>query len=436
MILNFDDYDFADELKSRFSDFTRNADFFDGLSFNQLLKLMMKTEIVGGDTVVLFDDGLLEDSGKILVYEPDEIGPTTDDVILAAYGAGAKQSLGKVYSSLGRFIGVVVSRSQRGQAVFDSSKSYLLKRDPDASWFDSMWLMPSNFWRVAQGRGVSQAASSIGAITDLEDLCGFELQASKANAQTFAQIVRTGRTDVEEDQTAPSPFDTSEDFDGKTDEEIEQAVREQVESSGERVVSFNRAASCGIVYEQMPDDYKLELLNTQHPNDHVQEFVKWLAGRSSAAFGLSEAYATLMPSGSDFRASQLMTQPAFIEAQKFLEQICDWVFYRFVMRLVRKGEIDAGRLPDRFMSKVSWAWPQLDELDENAHQDAVEKKLRNMTSTLQKEIGPDWKEVLNQYKEEVEYCKTNGLPHPSLQMISGGMREEYYTGTSGKDSKE
>jgi len=52
--------------------------------------------------------------------------------------------------------------------------------------FDSLWLMPSNVWRVNQGRGITQSASSLGAIIDLEDLCGFELAAAKKNSQTFA----------------------------------------------------------------------------------------------------------------------------------------------------------------------------------------------------------------------------------------------------------
>ena len=108
----------------------------------------------------------------------------------------------------------------------------------------------------------------------------------------------------------------------------------------------------------------MEMLSTPHPNEKIVDYVKWLAGRSSAAFGLSEAYATMTPTGESFRAQQLLTQPAWIEAQKFLESnICDWVFNRFVKRLVRLGEIDGSKLPDRWMDYVSWQWPQMDELD-------------------------------------------------------------------------
>jgi len=142
VILNFPDADMSKELQRLFAQFTRSADFFDGLSFNALLKLILKTQLIGGDSVILFDNGLIEDSGKLLVYEPDEIGNTTEDAIKAHFGAGARQSLGKVYNSNGRWIGAVVSRSQRGQEVFDPKKSYFLHRDPDASMFDSLWLMP------------------------------------------------------------------------------------------------------------------------------------------------------------------------------------------------------------------------------------------------------------------------------------------------------
>lgn len=185
-IFNFDD---SARIKNAFAKWTRDADFFDGLSFNTILKLILKTYVLGGDMVLMFDDGLVEDSGKLLIYEPDEIGNTTDEAIEQHYGAYARQSLGRVYNGNGRFIGAVVSRSQRGAEVFDPSKSYFLARDPDASMFDNFWLMPRNVFRVAQGRGIPPLTSSLSTTLDLEDLCGFELAAAKKNAQTLAQVL-------------------------------------------------------------------------------------------------------------------------------------------------------------------------------------------------------------------------------------------------------
>jgi hypothetical protein len=152
------DFDGSDGIKEQFAKWTRDADFFDGLSFNTVLKLILKTYILGGDMVLMFDDGLIEDSGKLVIYEPDEIGDTTADALAEHYGPYARQSLGRVYNGNGRFIGAIVSRSQRGADVFQPSKSYFLRRDPDASMFDSFWMMPRNVFRVSQGRGISPMA--------------------------------------------------------------------------------------------------------------------------------------------------------------------------------------------------------------------------------------------------------------------------------------
>ena len=74
------------------------------------------------------------------------------------------------------------------------------------------------------------------------------------------------------------------------------------------------------------------------------------------------------------------------------------------------------------MQKVDWSWPKMDELDENSHQDAVGKKLANMTGSYAEELGPDWREKLTAIKEEVDWFKKNNLPHPAFSMISGGER--------------
>lgn len=414
-IFNFDS---SSKLKTEFSKWTRDADFFDGLPFNTLLKLILKTYMLGGDMVLMFDDGLIEDSGKLVIYEPDEIGSTTDEAIAQHYGAFARQSLGRVYNSNGRFIGAVVSRSQRGADVFDPTKSYFLRRNPDASMFDSFWLMPRNVFRVSQGRGIPPLASSLATILDLEDLCGFEIAAAKKNSQTLAQVLQepSQYTDNEE---KPSAFDTEADIDSMTDEEVEEAIRQE-QQSNVQTMTLDRVRAAGAIYQVMPEKYRMELLDTKHPNANMPDFIKWLAGRSAAPFGLTQQFATLQADGGAFRAEQLMTWPTFYEGQKFLEGICDWTLYRWSLWANKRGIIS--NVPEDFISSVSWAWPTMDELDETAHQNAVEMKLRNLTGTLKDELGSDWQEKLNQIKEEIDWCKKNNLPHPAFSMISGGER--------------
>lgn len=412
------DFDNAEGIKEQFAKWTRDADFFDGLSFNTLLKLILKTYILGGDMVLMFDDGLIEDSGKLVVYEPDEIGNTTPEALARSYGKFARQSLGRVYNGNGRFIGAIVSRSQRGATTFDPKQSYFLKRDPDASMFESFWMMPRNVFRVAQGRGVTPLATSLATILDLEDLCGYELAAAKKNSQTLAQVLQSDSVS-NEDVAVPSAFDNGTDFENMTDEEIEAASKAE---AGEQVqtMSLERVNAAGCIYQVMPENYKMELLDTKHPNTNMPSFINWLATKAAAPFGLSEQFATFMPRGADFRANQLFSSRTFEEAQKFLEQICDWTLYRWSLWANKRGLIN--RQPDTFIANVAWSWPKMDELDELQHQNAVEKKIKNMVGSYKEELGPDWKEKLMTIKEEIDWFKHNGLAHPSFEMKSGGER--------------
>ena len=52
----------------------------------------------------------------------------------------------------------------------------------------------------------------------------------------------------------------------------------------------------------MPENFKMELLDTKHPNNSIPEFIRFLAGRSAAPFGLTQQYATLCSTGADFKS--------------------------------------------------------------------------------------------------------------------------------------
>lgn len=220
LILNFAN----DRLMELFQDWTRSCEYFHGMGLNQLLKTVVRTYICGGELVLMVDDGLVEDSGKVLVYEPDEIGDTTEDALKRHYGRNAYQSQGKIYSGTGRWIGTVVSRSCRGMPVFDPGKSYFLKRDPDVSVLSSKWLQPTNFWRFSQGRGTPPIAAALANTDDLESLLNFELQSAKKNSQVLAQVLQEQeKTEVD----LPSAFDEATDFENMTDEQLEQAVQQE-----------------------------------------------------------------------------------------------------------------------------------------------------------------------------------------------------------------
>lgn len=188
VVLSLPDENANKSIRKAFYSYTRNVDFYTGDSLNHLLKRVLREYVIGGDCVLIFDDGLIEDSGKVLFFESNQIVDVPLNVVQEHYGQGAWISHGKVYSRNGRHIGTVVSKSQSGVAgvAVDPDKCYYLKKDPNANPLDNYWFHFSNNWR--EGRGVSQAASAIATIHQLEDLVQSELLASRRNAQIFCWL--------------------------------------------------------------------------------------------------------------------------------------------------------------------------------------------------------------------------------------------------------
>lgn len=412
VILNFQNEQLNKNLKKYFADFTRNADFYDGSTFNQLLKTYLKQQIVGGDLVIVFDHDI-EGSGKLLYFESDEIVNVSQDVIDKHYGEGCIQSLGKVYSPNGRWIGTVVSRTSRGMTEADEDSCWFLKRDPNGNPLTQYWIQPTTSWRKST-RGVSQAATAVNTATQLEDLVLSELEASRKNAQTFCFI----KSEMNEQEDEPSAFDEDADLENMTDEEIEKIVKD--ENDGAKQFSLQAAHENSVAFQQLPSGYSADLVDTKHPNSNVEQMTQYLAGRVGAVLGFSRAYATGNPTNEDFRAQQLLTAPAIIQYQKDLEKICDWVFYNTVIWLDKHNLFDISQLPEDFMQYVSWEWKKLDSCDEVATENANALKLKNMTGSYSELLGNNWKEKLLQIAAEAKWMTENGLVHPSNLLKSGG----------------
>lgn len=165
------------------------------------------------------------------------------------------------------------------------------------------------------------------------------------------------------------------------------------------------------------------MLDTKRPNPNLPQFIEFLCQRSGMPFGLPIQFITLAAENATYRAQALMAKPSFTDIQHFLEQICDWVFVRWA-----SSNGLANRFPDEYMDYVDWEWPDIEELDENAHQDYINKGLSNFTLTYKEVLGPNWKRKLEQSQEEMEFFKKNlQAPHPAIKLLSGG-ESEYVKG--------
>lgn len=414
VVLSLPDKQLNDTLKTNFFNYTRNVDFYTGDNLNHLLKRILREYIIGGDCLMLFDEKLVEDSGKILFFESNEIVDVPIEEVHKRYGKTATLRNGKVYSANGRHIGTIVSKSQRGMTVADPTKCYFLRKDPDSSSLDNNWFHFSCNWR--EGRGVSQAASAIATIHQLEDLVQSELMASRRNSQIFCWLTQQKQTE----EQLPSAFDETTDFENMTDKEIEEAASQ--ESNDVQTVSFNKAVENSVVYEALPEGISAQQLTMNHPNSNVEVMVDWLANRCAATLGLSRIFATGNPDDSNWRSNQLFSYPAILELQKELEQICDWIFYRFTKYLISHDIIREFDISS--MRYVDWSWKGIDSLDPVANETAIEMQLKNCTKTYREILGNDWQEKLEQVAFERKWMKENGCIHPADLMVSGGQTEQ------------
>jgi len=396
-----------------FARFTKNADFFDGCSFNEILRLVLITNVLGGNSVAVYDDGFVTGSGKLLVFEPDEIGNTTEEALQYHYGKAAKQSQGLVYDAYGRNIGCIISRACRGAETFDPGKSWFLHRDPDKLNWENDYYLFANRFRPHQGRGVSSLANVLGTILDLEMLQGFELQGAKRNAQLLLQVLQS---EQQEEVQEPSAFGEDEDIANMSDEEIEKLAAEETEETKTyKLDKFNSAAA---EYQVMPPGAKAEMLESKRPNPNVQQFIDWLAGRSFSPFGLSRMFATGDVKSADFKSNQLYSERSFQQYQKQLESFCDWTFRKWSGWASKRNIITP--LTEEQLESIAWDWPKQQALDEEANQRAIKMKLENLTASYQDVLGNDWQSKLETIKDELAWCKANGIPHPAFKLLSGG----------------
>lgn len=400
-------------MREAFARWARSCEFYDGRRLNDLLRVILKTYLVGGECVLLFDDGLVEDSGKVLLFEPDEMANLEDVEFAARFPSGWQQVDGHVLNGNGRLVGVFVSRQFRGETTFPADSCYKLVRDPDAPEEAAPWICPRNMWRKNQVIGVSPIASAIASVADLEDLATYELQSAKQNSQTVAQVLQD-----RQEEAPPSTFDSA-DVEAMTDEEVREAASS--EAAAAQTVSLNRIRGAGCLYEVMPEGTKLDLLDTKHPNPNMPAFIDWQAGRAVAPLGLSRMFATMKVEGS-FSACQgeiNMSWPAFEDAQVFLEQICDWIVVRWAMWAARRGVLPAGVDPEGIVRSVAWSWPHQKAVNAVDEQTAIEKRLRNYTGSYADIYGADWKDKLSAIGREIEWCRANGIVHPAMVTVAG-----------------
>lgn len=400
-----------------FADWARRCEFFDDSSLNQLLKLALKTRILGGDLVLVFDDGLVEDSGQVIVFEPDCIGNLSPSDF-ETYFPGMTQSQGIVKNPNGKTVGVIVSWSQRGRTTYSLTDAkgrlaaWPLLKPADQDWRDSLFILHRHVWRFNQGHGSSSLWAALATLCDLTDLQGFEIQSAKKNAQTIGQITKTaeakdGELDKELNPDMVVPINDGEaagaQAPGDTDED------EQIDAD------FQALKAAGCVYELMPEGVRMELLDTKHPNSNMPQFITWLQRVAAYTQGLSAFHATgkADSSYSATMAEIQLSQKSFDDAWHDLEAgILDWIMERWFRWALRTGHfpVAPAALPSHWQRKcVKWERPAQKALNPVDEQRAHTEGLRNGSIDYVDIHGANWKRRAAQRARQKKFISSLGL---------------------------
>lgn len=424
----------ADTIHRAFADWAQEAEYFDDLNLQAILRLILRTLYIGGDLALVFDNRLTRgDTGQVICFEPDCIGNLAE-ADFKAYFPGYTQHQGIVKDPNGKTVGVICSWTQRGQSeyrLFDADgkrAAWVLLKKPGTKWEDSPFTILRDFHRVNQMRGASPLWSGLGTLADADSLQGFEVQASKRNAQIIATVEQTDSEagegeiagELDPDATAPLAVD-GDDF--TQDAELAE-MRAQ-----ERLDLDDLSGKAGAIFDILPPGTKFSPIDAKHPNNNLVEFSRWLHSGAAYAAGLTSLFATGKAdnSYSAAMAEMILAQTQFrVEFHRLECGFLDWAFAQWSRRAQSRGIIptDDKLPPDWRRTCVKWQRPPERALNPVDEQNAIGLGLKNLTRNYHETLGPDWKRKLAETAEELKYCQELGIPDPRLQTASGQVISE------------
>lgn len=371
-----------------------------------------------GDYLTVFDDDLIEDTGKLITWESDQIVKVSDDVlaqVLAAMKlpADTVQENGILRDKWGRVVGYLAT-GKRGFSIVD-------KYEDVTPWKASNALLPKNPWRLNQGRGVPTIITAASSLLDVYEMLARELQTAKRAAADYARVYREDAVGNWDDPGANPEY--LPENDGKTAETVG-AEGANSDNSEMRNYEALEAFTGGHVDYGVPGD-TVDFANTDRPNVHMPEFVESVLCSAGAAFGMARAYALLRADTSytSFRGDMIMTwEGAFYPMQKWHERaVADHVGRKALAWAQRKRVIDT--LPVGWETKISWQWPRMPEVNQKDAEIAIAQSLKNGTTDYAELLGPDWQERLRNYAGQVDRIRELNLPLEVLELKRGRVTE-------------
>ncbi len=417
----------ADEVMHYFNKvWAPHAEFTFRENFNWVLKSALTAMDVGGNVVLVFDDGELtggKGTGRVRGFEADEIAEIPEAEFKKRFPKNYTQSRGFVYNQSGMFCGLFVSTSQRGRAVFDPALGFhVLRFDPFDETATPNFILLGDMRRFNQGRAVSPLVSALTALVDLHETVASEAQAAKLNAQMVGQILEDVNSEADDDDAFASiPAASSSESSETSGSSSEIAAATQA-LPPQTKFNTKHLKAIGAAFDKMPPGLKIELLDTKRPNLNVIAYVEHVTGVIGGTRGLARVFSTLkaQTSYTAFMGEQAMSEQSFRESRKdFERKVCDPIAVLVIRRALKLGLIKSA-LPEGWEEMLAWSWPKMIKVDEQKDQQALKLKLENGVTSLTRELGPgEMEKITAERAAEKKLFEEAGLVYPGTTTVSG-----------------
>ena len=400
----------GEEATSWFNEiWAKDCDFRDDIDWSTLLQNILIAQIRDGDALCIVDDNLIEDTGKLLTWETDQILPVSDTILAASDFKDTIQDNGILRDKWGRVVAYCAT-GKRGINVID-------RKDDVTFWKRDQARLLRNPWRLNQGRGIPSLITPSTNFIDLYEILASELISAKRTAKQYAFVKRDNAV-TDWDVPADHPEYLPEN-DGRTAAEVATNGANQAthtEKNYEQLEAFT-----GGLTDYLDPKDSVEFPKLDHPNAALPAFLETVLGYSGAALGMARAYTNLKAETSytAFRGEMIMTWVTFYWLQKQLERnAADWIARKVLLWAQRKKHI--GPLPDGWERSVSWKWPVMPSVDEARESVAQAQLLKNGSLDYSDILGPDWQTRFKALAAQFDFARELNLPLSVFEQKSGG----------------
>ena len=387
---------------------SKDCDYRDEMHWSDECQNVVASVIREGDLIAVFDDGLVEDSGKLLHWESDQIVPVQDTILPDQY-KNAMQENGIIRDSWGKVLAYIVTGKRGLTMLAESKDATFLPRDEARH--------VKNPWRLNQGRGIPSIITNATNFLDLYEGLAAELQSFKRASQIAGYTKRGGAT-TDFDATGAADF-----LPENTDKAAATTDAECANGTDPAAKNYERFENLtGGLWEYVDKDDEIKFPDMPRPNTRLAPFIEAILGYAGASMGLARAYSLLRADSSytSFRGDMILSwASAFYPMQKWLERrYADWVGRKALAWGVRHGKFAA--LPEKWEQSLSWVWPSMPAVDKFKEEQGIAQSLKNATTDYSKLLGPDWEKKLKALADQLEFGRKNNLPLSVFEQKSGG----------------